>query len=97
MDNGCCLPRTVLTLFSVHLEEANLTGSLNSGVQVEGSLGTWDVTITGRKVGVVQSNTQCVRLLGLEFKLQFFDLGTTTGGKLPSRRPAWCRCFRAHG
>lgn len=65
MDYGCCLPRTVLPLLSVRLEEAILTGSLNSGVQVEGSLGTWDVTITGRKVGVVQRNTQCVWLLGV--------------------------------
>lgn len=44
----------VLTLLSVHLEEAILTGSLNLGVQVEGSLDTWDVIITGNKAGVIQ-------------------------------------------
>lgn len=58
--NRCCLPRTVLTLLSVHLEEAFLTGSLNLGVQVKGSLDTRDVTITGNKAGVVQRGAPSV-------------------------------------
>lgn len=85
MDNRCCLPRTVLTVFSVHLEEAVLIRSLNSGVQDEGSLGSQDVTVTGSKAGVAQRRAASVLLLGVGLKLQFFDLGTT-GGKLPSCR-----------
>lgn len=54
VDSRCCLPRMVLTLLSAPLEKVALTGNLNSGVRIHGSLGTWDVTITGSKAGGVQ-------------------------------------------
>lgn len=44
----------VLPLLSLHFEEGVLTGRLNSGVQLEGPLGTWDVTCTGSKADLVQ-------------------------------------------